>query len=130
MKTIWITLLLMFMTACTQADKTITSSKVITPTETSEFLKKENSPLVIDIRTPEEFKEGHIKGAKNIDFRAADFSQKIALLDRDKPYIIHCKSGGRSTTSLKFWQDLGFTKIHHLDAGFDGWKKAKLPVSH
>lgn len=122
--------MLVLMSSCTQADKSEIDITVITPAKVLELLKKETSPQIIDIRTPEEFKEGHITGAKNIDLRADDFSDKIALLDRNKPYIIHCKSGGRSTKSLKFWKDLGFTKIHHLDAGFDGWKKAKLAVSH
>ena len=75
---------------------------------------------------PREFKAGHIQGAKNIDFKSADFKKNLAILDRDKAYAIHCKSGGRSTKSLSFWKDLGFIKIYHLDSGFDGWKKAKL----
>ena len=52
-------------------------------------------PLVIDIRTPEEYKEGHIKGARLIDYLADDFSSKLSKFDREQAYLIHCRSGGR-----------------------------------
>lgn len=83
---------------------------------------------VLDVRTPEEFREGHIKGAKNIDYHAGDFAAKVKELDKSKPYLVHCKSGGRSTSSLATFKELGFEKVIHLDGGFTGWEAAKLPV--
>ena len=50
---------------------------------------EKKKPVVLDIRTPCEFKEGHLEGAKNIDFRAKDFEAKLAELDKDKPYVVH-----------------------------------------
>lgn len=99
----------------------------ITPQKAHELLSGKNPPQVIDIRTAEEFKEGHIKGAKQIDF-FKDFEKNLAKLDPKKPYIMHCRSGGRSTKSLPIWKKLGFTKVYHLDTGFNGWQEAKLPV--
>ena len=89
---------------------------------------KRQRPYVIDIRTPEEFKAGHLSGAMSIDFLADNFSTKIRKLDRDTPYLVHCQSGGRSSNSLTLWTKLGFTKIYHLDGGLLAWKKAGLPV--
>ncbi len=86
-------------------------------------------PVILDIRTPEEFQEGHLEGAKNIDFKADDFSEKIARLDRDKPYVVHCRSGGRSGSSLEIFKKLGFKNIIHLDGGILGWQEAKLPTT-
>lgn len=83
---------------------------------------------IIDIRTVAEFDEGHLKGAKQIDFLRDDFAEEIAKLDRKKPYLVHCRSGGRSTRSLSVWKELGFEKVYHLDGGILAWIKAKLPV--
>lgn len=88
------------------------------------LLSAENRPVVIDIRTPEEFAEGHIEGARLIDYKSADFQEKVAQLDRDQSYLLHCRSGRRSNKSLGTWEELGFQKLYHLDSGFLGWKKA------
>ncbi len=85
-------------------------------------------PLVIDIRTADEFEEGHLEGARQIDFLSDDFGAELAKLDRNKPYLVHCRSGGRSSRSLETWKKLGFKKVYHLDGGILAWEDAKLPV--
>ena len=70
-------------------------------TEVSEALKKDDTIVVLDIRTPAEYAEGHLAGAKNIDFKAEDFEAKIGELDSGKAYVVHCKSGGRSSLSSR-----------------------------
>ena len=85
--------------------------------------------VVLDVRTPDEYAEGHIKGARLIDFNGAGFAKEVAKLDRDKTYLVHCLSGGRSTSSLKVFKKLGFKHIVHLDGGFMAWEDAKLPVA-
>ncbi len=85
--------------------------------------------VVLDVRTPDEFSEGHIDGAKNIDFLDdAKFKAEAAKLDKSKTYLVHCQAGGRSSKSLKVLQDLGIKNLIHLDDGFGGWKNADLPV--
>lgn len=84
--------------------------------------------IVLDVRTPAEFEDGHIQGAKNLDFLASDFERKLAGLDRDKTYLVHCASGGRSTNSLEKFNKLGFKHVVHLDGGFRAWQKAGQPV--
>jgi phage shock protein E len=83
---------------------------------------------VIDVRTSDEFNEVHIDKAKNIDFQEANFETEVAKLDRDKPYLIHCASGGRSSAALDVFKQLGFKRIHHLDGGIKAWIKAGQPV--
>ncbi|HAO96734.1 MAG TPA: rhodanese-like domain-containing protein [Verrucomicrobiales bacterium] len=90
---------------------------------------KKKRPTIIDIRTLGEFKAGHLESAIHIDFLKEDFPDAIRKLPRDKPYLVHCQSGGRSSNSLKLWKTLGFTEIYHLDGGFLAWKKAGLPVA-
>ena len=92
-------------------------------------LVETTKPTVIDVRTPKEFAEGHLKGAKNIDFLGDRFEESLAKLDRDKPYLVHCRSGRRSTASLKVFEKLGFKKIYHLDGGVNAWTKAGLPLT-
>ena len=79
---------------------------------------------VIDVRTPGEFGRGHLKGAKNVDFRGDGFEAGIAKLDRDKAYLVHCRSGGRSSSALAVFTKLGFKRVYHLDGGMLGWEKA------
>lgn len=88
----------------------------------------EGNVTVIDVRTPDEFKEGHIKGATNIDILSNDFEAQLAKLDKSKPYLIHCQSGGRSMRALKVFEKLGFENLIHLDDGFGGWESAGKPV--
>ena len=93
-------------------------------------LVAEKKVVVLDVRTADEFKDGHIEGAQNIDFlKAADFKEQVAKLDKSKPYLVHCQAGGRSGKSLKIFQELGFENVYHLDEGFGGWEDAKLPVT-
>lgn len=80
--------------------------------------------VVLDIRTPEEFAEGHIAGAVNIDFKSADFAEKVAALDTGKPYLFHCRSGGRSGQCIPLLEEAGFTELYHLRSGILGWSEA------
>ena len=54
---------------------------------------------MLDVRTPEEFAEGHVEGATLIDFYEPDFAERIAALDRDATYVVYCRSGNRSATA-------------------------------
>ena len=90
----------------------------------ADLLKKNSDVVILDIRTPDEFAEGHIQGALNIDFRGASFRDELDKLDRGKTYLVHCRSGGRSTQSLAVFEELGFTGIIHLDGGFNAWQAA------
>src|SRR5439155_16451896 len=96
--------------------------------EEAHKLVSEKKAVVLDIRMPGEFKEMHIAGATNINFRAADFEQRIRGLARTNAYLVHCAVGGRSTQSLKIFQKRRFETIYHLDGGINGWKEAGLPV--
>lgn len=100
----------------------------IAPKAAAERLKKDPKIVVVDIRTPEEFAEGHINGAININMRAEDFEENLAKLDRGSTYLMHCLSGGRSTASIPVWEKLGFKKVLHLDEGKMGWVEEDLPL--
>jgi rhodanese-related sulfurtransferase len=92
-------------------------------------LVAEGKVIVLDVRTVEEFAEGHVAGATNINFMASDFATQVGKLDREKTYLVHCASGGRSTRCLPQLKQLGFKQVIHLDGGFTAWEAAGNPVA-
>ena len=104
-----------------------TNVKNIEPGEADKAIR-ENKVVVLDLRTPKEFKAGHIAGARLIDFLDPLFEQELARLDKSKTYLIHCASGNRSTQALDVFKKLKFTSVLHLDGGFQAWQKSGKPV--
>ncbi|MBP7929194.1 MAG: rhodanese-like domain-containing protein [Acidimicrobiia bacterium] len=100
---------------------------LVEPVEASKLISEPGVQL-IDLRTPEEFDEGHIAGAEMIDFYAADFGDEIAKLDRDGQYVIYCRSGNRSGQTAVLMQSLGFTNVADVNGGILAWEGAGLDV--
>lgn len=67
----------------------------------------EEGRTVLDVRTPEEFAEGHVEGAVLVDIMDPSFEDEIAALDPAVPYVVYCRSGNRSATAAAQMQDLG-----------------------
>ena len=88
-----------------------------------EFQKKiatENYTLV-DVRTAEEYADGHLEGALNIDYFSARFSDDIGKLGLETPVLVYCRSGNRSGKSMKIMYDMGFNEVKNLICGYKGW---------
>ncbi len=100
----------------------------VSAVQAAEHLKKNPTTVILDVRTPDEFSSGHIKGAINIDFKASSFAEELKKLDPTKTYLVHCRSGGRSTSSLGIFKKLKFHHILHLDGGMMDWGKEQLPI--
>lgn len=83
---------------------------------------------LIDVRTPEEFSEGHIENAKNINIMGNDFDTQVANLDKTKPVMVYCKSGGRSAKASARLKELGFTTITDLEGGITNWNSENKPT--
>ncbi len=94
----------------------------------AQLLQEQSDITVLDVRTPKEYNNGHIKGAKNLDFHSDRFKQQLTSLDKDEPYLVHCASGGRSSQAREMMDKLGFKKIYHLEGGMNAWQKAGKPV--
>ncbi|WP_353065616.1 rhodanese-like domain-containing protein [Arcanobacterium hippocoleae] len=69
------------------------------------------APILLDVRTPAEFSDGHLAGAINIDFTAPDFLQKLQNFDPHAHYILYCRSGGRASAALSQMAQLGFQNL-------------------
>ena len=86
--------------------------------------------LLIDVREPGEFEEGHVPGATNIPRGMLEFkmSQDEKLADRNRPILIYCKTSGRAALSAAALQSLGYVCVHSIAGGFDAWCGAGFPT--
>lgn len=130
--TIWVFAAAFVLLSCTTERKNEDATSDKTPTvvlEPQEFKAKLNSTpdaVLIDVRTPEEFSQGVIAGAINIDFKAPDFSEKVNALDKEKNYFVYCLSGKRSNNAVKMMEDTGFKNIYTLKDGLQHWTETGL----
>ena len=93
--------------------------------EWTENLLKGLNTVVLDVRTADEFADGKIENAINIDiYRGQGFIYEADALDKTKSYYIYCKAGGRSAQACSIMKDLGFEKTYNLVGGIMTWKGA------
>ena len=92
--------------------------------------KSDSGFVVLDVRTPEEYAQGHLpeKTPINLDFYAPDFRERLAQLDRGKTYLVYCRTGHRSGETVNFMKELGFRRVYDLQGGILAWQGAGLPV--
>lgn len=101
-------------TAASTTDATATAGVRVVSAGAAVTLIADNA-RVIDVRTPEEFTQGHVAGAVNISVEASDFATRIGELDRDGRYVVYCRSGRRSAIAAQQMKSAGFTDV--ADAG-------------
>lgn len=91
-------------------------------------MNEKKGEILLDVRTPGEYNDGHIKGALNIDWYSPDFQNEVAKLDKNKPLFIYCKSGGRSRQAAQVLSSMGFKEIYDLQGGITSWKNDGMPL--
>lgn len=84
--------------------------------------------IILDVRTGEEYKAGHIENSINIDYKSPKFKENVSNLDKEKIYLTYCRSGRRSANSAEIMEDLGFENIYMIEGGIVAWDKAGLPI--
>ena len=88
-----------------------------------EKLMKKKNTYVLDVRTPEEYESGFIDNAANYNLLdSVAFVNTILSLDKNKKYLLYCKSGRRSGKALVMMKSMGFRKVYHLNGGITEWK--------
>ena len=129
-----ISTILLSLCACdsqTNTEADVTIQNIDTNAAQSLAAAQQQTAVILDVRTAEEYELSHIDGAVNIDISDTTFSEKVAKLDRNKTYIVHCAANvpnGRTAKSLVIMKDLGFDNLLNLEGGIVAWEQAGKPL--
>ncbi len=105
--------------------------KTIPPQIAFKLIKEhqnDSNLIILDIRPKDEFEREHIHGANNLDYDGHEFRKKVDKLDKEKNYLIYCRSGVRGEYFMGIMKELGFHRVYNILGGFVGWKISKLPL--
>ena len=99
----------------------------VTVQEARRLMEDKPDLVILDVRTASEYEEGHIEGAVNIPVQ--ELSARFDELSSEVELLVYCRTGNRSAQAVDILEDVGFTKIYHMDAGITGWIEAGYPVA-
>lgn len=85
--------------------------------------------VLLDVRTPQEFMQGHIKGAELMNFYDQDFQDNLKKLDKETPVYVYCRSGARSGNAAKMMKQMGFKSVYNLQGGMNMWQRSGQDVA-
>ena len=108
-----------------------TRINAVSAKEAADLIDKHNGNndfAILDIRTPGEFQSGHLPKSILIDFYSKNFADQLSRLDKEKTFLIYCRSGNRSTMSLELFKKLKFQKVYHMASGIRVWKNEGFSV--
>ena len=99
----------------------------LSTTQATQLINRDDA-LVIDVREPDEYVTGHLPESRNIP--ASQLGDRVGELEsyKDKPLILVCQTGPRSTGACKQLIAQGFARVHNLEGGIAGWREAGLPL--
>ena len=124
------------MIACqTESSNETTNSNVAKDVNVDEFetllnKREENQAQLIDVRTPPEIGQGNIEGAVFFNIKEKGFEKSLESLDKSKPVLVYCKSGGRSGKAMEIMQEMGFMEVYNLEGGITAWNDAEKPIAN
>ncbi len=111
-------------------DETATIEDITSQEAFTLIQNNQNNPdfIIIDVRTPDEFDTEHIENATNIDFYSETFRDTLNTLDKNKTYLIYCRSGNRSGSALDIIAELSFEEVYNMLGGILNWEAEGLPT--
>jgi thioredoxin len=112
--------------ACSNGQSQNTKT-VLAATEFAAKIKELPSAPIIDVRSPEEFANGHVQNARNINWNGSDFDAQISKFDKSQPILVYCLSGGRSGSAASQMRSQGFKEVYEMEGGMMQWRSARLP---
>jgi rhodanese-related sulfurtransferase len=98
----------------------------LTVQQAHELIQARTSLVILDVRTQEEYDEGHIEGTTLIT--VGELATRLEELSRDDELLVYCRTGNRSSSAVSLLRDNGFTKIYHLRDGITAWIRAGYPI--
>lgn len=115
-----------------ERSKLIQVPEEIFPAEAWELISKNRKSdrlVIIDVSTPEEYKDLHLEGAVNVSILSRFFKARIDIMDREKTYVVYCKVGARSKVAKKLMKLLGFQTVYNIVGGTLLWEEEGLPFA-
>jgi rhodanese-related sulfurtransferase len=109
--------------ACSDAKGVISQDALL------QQLQDGESPVILDVRSPREYQQGHVPSAVNLPYQ--QIGRRMAELEqiRDRQVIVYCEVGPRARVAQSMLQQAGFPDVQHLAGDMAGWRRARLPVS-
>lgn len=84
--------------------------------------------VILDVRTQDEYDEGHISNATMLDFYSDTFESDLDKLDKTKTYLVYCRTGSRSARATGMMIDLGFSDVYNMLGGIVQWELSSYPT--
>jgi rhodanese-related sulfurtransferase len=106
----------------------VSADGAVPPGEAAAMIKEKKDVQLIDVRTTEEYADGHLANAKLIPLQ--ELGRRLGEIDKKKPVLLYCRTGHRSGNALKLLVDKGYTEAKHLEGGIKAWQAAGFPITH
>ncbi|RMF27620.1 MAG: rhodanese-like domain-containing protein [Bacteroidetes bacterium] len=99
------------------------------PEEFQRMYSQDQGVVLLDVRRPEEFCQGHLPGARNLDYLGERFYDELDALDPERTYLVYCRSGRRSLRTCILMQNAGFRRVFNLDGGLRALEQSLQPLA-
>lgn len=105
------------------------AAPTIAAAELAARMEAGKAPVILDVRTPEEYRDGHLPGAVNIPHDQLAERLDEVPADRDEEIVVHCHSGGRAGMAEEVLRDAGYAQVRDLEGHWKGWSASGFPTA-
>ena len=119
-------ILILFNYACSTGQAQ-PNSTLLPPSEFKKKVESSEKPIILDVRSPGEYRDGHLINAVNINWNDDAFDKQVQSLDKNSPVFVYCYGGGRSSSAATELRKQGFINVYDLEGGLEAWREAGLP---
>lgn len=95
--------------------------------EAYELIKENDDIYILDVRTRDEYRKGHLRKAKNIPL--ADIDKRLSKIPRNNDVLVYCRNGARSVRAIRRLEVAEYKNLYHMHEGYMGWKKTGHPTT-
>lgn len=100
-------------------------ASLVSPQELSHV---QDEIVLIDVRTPQEYEQGHLENSININIAGDSFKEEVEKLDKSQPVYVYCKVGGRSARAASTLKEMGFEEVYDLEGGIRNWESSGMEI--
>lgn len=114
---------------CGSGSETANLQTDVDPSTFDSLINALSNEQLLDVRTIEEYRGGHLENSINYDWNDATFQENAKSLDKSKPVLVYCRSGNRSGQAADYLREQGFTQVYELEGGITAWESEGRPVT-